>query len=543
MRGIAHRCIAIWLWDIFFIFCAACYAWLAFAGIMPISGNGTIIDSDLMTYAQGMAGASHPELFHVDPVLKNASAANSIHTLERTLASWLAAPGQWAAGLLLAGAICIFVFYTAWYLLGRWLYGSPSLAALLSVVCGTTVWIGWGTFWGISHSDPLPRVFFGALMPLLLFLALLAMRRPLLRPVAMAAAGLFMWVHGVSALNYGAMIFTAFALIPAPGVKLKAHIFNLCLCLAAFFAPVLYFLWPSLFQPRQFTPDELAIFQELMELRWHEDYAGFGRRMLAFFSPFGQVFPVLAGGAAAWLVTMLKGNGRERLFCHMCPCFALALALVAAFCWAESHFSMRFGRLPMGHELVRGMRFLIPVAWVCIAAGIGCLAGPWLRRFFLCAAIGLILVFSTDRQYMAAQYAITEFAGIPTPLAVKAEAEKKRADSLQTFLEEIPKIVPAGEAVYAPEDAMQTRYIALRPLAHSYKDGYVHFYNKDYEGSRRWLNLEKLARSAPDGWIKAWEESGAPWLLARSSFIGKTGSSLPGRIALEKNGWILVRHE
>lgn len=527
-------------WDLIFFLAAGVYAWLAYRGILPLSGYGACMDSDLMTYAQGMAGESHPELFGADPVLARSSAANSIHNLERTLAGWLAPPDQWASGLLAAGAICIFVFYAAWYMFGRWLLESPSLAAILAVTCGVTIWVGWGTFWGIAHSDPVPRVFFGALMPLLLYACLQAMRRPWLRPVSMGLTGMFIWVHGVSALNCGAMFFTAFALLPAQRSGLRAQLGNLCLCLLAFFVPVLIFLWSSLFQPEDMTPDKLAVFHELMDLRWHEDYSGFWERLRDFFSPFGDVFPVLAGGTTGWLVTLFRGNDKERLFCKMCPCFALALFLVAAFCWAETYFSLRYGRLPMGHELVRGLRFLVPLSWICIAAGVGCLAGRCLRRAALGTALACAILIPTDRQYMAAQYALSKYTGLPLPLAVKAEEEQEKATKLHEFLTETQKIVPTGEAVYAPQDAMQIRYIALRPLVHSFKDGYAHFYNKDYAGSARWLALEKLARSRPNGWITAWAESGAPWLIGPETLIKENIGNLPGQIVLEKDGWILA---
>ncbi len=528
-------------WDAIFLVCAAIYAYLAFRGIIPISAAGASMDSDLMTYAQGMAGEARPCLFHADPVLHSESAANSIHNIERMLATWLAPSGEWAFGLLLAGSCCIFVFYAAWYCFGRWLMGSPALAAMLALASGITVWTGWGTFWGIAHSDPLPRVFFGALMPLLLWLATPGLRKPFLRPIAMAMAGLLILAHGVSALNCGAMLFMAFCLIRQPGQSPKAHILNLVCCLAAFLTPVLIFLWPSLFQAQKFAPEDLAMFQEVMALRWHADFGSFAGRMREFFSPFGMVFPVLAGGLAGWLAAMFKGSRRERDFCRMCPCFILALLLVSVFCWLETTYACKLGRVPMGHELVRGMRLLIPVAWVCIICGIGCLFGVWGRRIILGMALGLTLVFTVDRQYMAAQYAVTLLAGLPTPLAAEAENEKRQAEKLRDLMEAVKNTVPEGEAIYSPEELMQVRYISLRPLAHSFKDGYVHFYNKDAAAARKWLRLEKLKKSERHGWLKAWEASEAPWLLIKAT---NADNAVPDdAIVLRKNGWILAKHE
>lgn len=525
---------AYWPWDLLFLALAALYAWLAMDGILPLSGCGAQLDSDLQTYAQGMAGAAHPELFSSDPVLHAASAANSIQNLERWLGSWLAPPGEWAIGLLRAGAAAIFTFYAGWYMLGRWLFGAPSLAALLSVACGITVWVGWGTFWGITHSDPVPRVFFCAAMPLLLWLGMLGARRAALRPIAMLACGLAIWIHGISALNCGAMLFMAFLLIRAPGQSLGSHALNLCACLGAFFAPVLAFLWPSLSQGGRFSADDLAIFRELFNLRWREDYSGFGARLLGFFSPKNAAFPILAGGLIGWIVAILKGSGREKLLARMAPCFLAALLLVAGFSWLEGQWAPGLGRLRMGHELPRGLRLLIPIAWMLAVGGIGALFGKWPRRLALICLLVAVAMLSQDRQYAAAQLAISQRTGLPLPLAQGGE----EGASLRRLFEAVKRIVPEGEAIYCPEDAMQTRYIALRPLAHSFKDGYVHFYNKDVERSAKWLELEKLARGAPHGWLKAWQASGAPWLLCRAD---EAGLFRPDQIKLSQAGWLLVR--
>lgn len=522
--------------DLAFLILAAIFAWLVFEGIIPLSGNGAVLDSDLQTYAQGMAGAALPHNFAADPVLHATTPANSIPNLERCLGQWLTNGQNWAAGLLKAGAIAIFVFYAGWYLLGRWLYSSPALAALLAVLSGITVWTGWGTFWGVLHSDPVPRVFFAAILPFLLLLALLALQKLQLRPLAMLACGLAMWVHGVSALNCGAMFFTAFLLMPVKGETLTKHIVNLALCLLAFFMPVICFLWPTLTHSGRFSPEDLALFQDVFSLRWQEDYGKFAQRMWNFFSFQGPVLPVLLGGVGGWLVAISKGGQREKLLCHAAPCFVTGILLVATFCWLETRLAPLLGRQPMGHELVRGMRFLVPIAWLLTVAGIGCLSGKILRRLLLVCALCAVLIISRDRQYLAAQYAIARIVGIEHPAA----AEAASAAAWRTLLVSIAEITRLNEPIYCAEDAMQIRYLALRPLAHSFKDGYVHFYNKDAAGSHKWLELEKLARSKPDGYLEAWRKSGAPWLLCRNT-ADKAAIAAFGEIVLDRDGWLLVR--
>ncbi|MDE5833395.1 MAG: translation initiation factor 2, partial [Desulfovibrio sp.] len=225
------------LCDLVFLVCAALFAWLAMRGILEISADGAALDSDLQTYAQGMTAERYPELFAADPALNARTEANSIPNLERYLADKLAPDDNFAAGLLRAGAFAIFFFYAGWYAFGRRLLKYPSLAAALALCCGVTFWVGWGTFWGVLHSDPVPRTFFAAIFPFLLVFLLAALRVAWLRPLCMLATGLCMWVHGVSALNCGAMFFAAFLFIKPPNQTLPNHINNCALALIAFAAP------------------------------------------------------------------------------------------------------------------------------------------------------------------------------------------------------------------------------------------------------------------------------------------------------------------
>lgn len=44
-------------------------------------------------------------------------------------------------------------------------------------------------------------------------------------------------------------------------------------------------------------------------------------------------------------------------------------------------------------------------------------------------------------------------------------------------LDALQRLVPPGELVYGNGDCTAVRYLALRPLAHTFKDGYVYLYN------------------------------------------------------------------
>ncbi|WP_297826517.1 translation initiation factor 2 [uncultured Desulfovibrio sp.] len=534
-----------WFWDALFLSLAACYAWAALQGVLTISAGGAHLDSDLATYAQGMAGAAHPELFAADPVLREATPANSIWNLERFAAGLLTPGNEYVRGLFRAGALAMFVFYAGWYLAGRRLFGSPALSALLALLMGVTVWVGWGTFWGVAHSDPIPRVFFAALWPFLLLAALAAWERPSLRPPAMLAAGLCMWVHGISALNTGAMFFLAFALHRPQGQKLHTHLGNCALCLMVYFTPVLAFLWPSLTQARAFSPADMAVFQQLFSLRWQEDYGRLGERLLQMISFSSPVLPLLCGGLAGWLVVRRRGGERMQRLAAMYPAFVLALVLVVLFSWAESRFAPEIGRLPLGHELVRGLRFLAPLSWLMIVGALACFWPrlPRAGRVALAGGVMLaVLLLSHDRQHMAAQYTLSRLTCQPLPLRHDAEAALRAAVTRREALDALARLVPPGQAVFSSNDAdaMAARYLALRPVAHAFKDGYIFFYNKDVQGCRNWLRYDALMRQGPTGYIDAWLASGAPWLLSHRPQDRPLVQPY-GDVLWESGGWFIAR--
>ena len=70
------------------------------------------------------------------------------------------------------------------------------------------------------------------------------------------------------------------------------------------------------------------------------------------------------------------------------------------------------------HEFVRGLRYLIPLAWIMLV-GVLALFWPrmaaWLRVGLCVLAVLLMLLCNGDRQNVAALYSIAEHTGLPMP--------------------------------------------------------------------------------------------------------------------------------
>lgn len=529
--------------DLLFVLLAALYAIAVACGVPDMASGGADMDSDLSTYAFSMAGLAHPGAFANDPVLRTLTPANSFWNLFQFIAAPLTPGDAFAVGLFRAGALTIFLGLCSAYLLGRWLFSSPGLAALLSLLFSLTVWVGWGTFWGLTHSDPLPRTLYAALWPSLLLLGLIGASRAPLRPAAMFCVGCSVWAHGLSGLAFGAMLFCAYALMKPDSSRVSGHLRNLSLCLVCYFVPVLLFLRASLGQPRDFTAGDLAVFEALFRRRWAQDYTETVEAIPGYlirYALWPPLFPLaLCGAFAAWKA----GSERVRLLLRLYPGLLLGLACVVLFSWAESRFAAHYGRLSMGHELIRGLRFLIPLSWLLAVALLAPL-WPRLPRWARAAVVaGLacgIFLGNPDRQNVGAQHAVAQWTGLPLPYEARARQWRERSRLHREALEAVARLVPPGERVYSNSGDMGVRHMALRPMDHTFKDGSHPFYNKDIGAARRWLRFEALHESGNPGYAAVWAASDAPWLLTDRP--GDRDALLPlGEIVWENAGWLLLR--
>ncbi len=528
------------LCDVLFLAAALVLTLAAVHGNIELSGHGAVLDSDLSVYTASMVGREHRELFPNDPVLHNATSHNSFVNASSVLAKHFLEGVGYADAMLKGGGITIFLFFALWYLLGRYLFGSPTLAILLALVEGITCWVGYGTFWGITHSDPTPRAFYAAIWPLFLMGAMMAVRQPLLKPLVMFAAGLSMWCHGISALATGAMLFVAFALVKSPDIAFKRHV-GLCLGgLVAFLVPVLVFLAGSTASRVPMTADELAVMRELMQVRYEDDYGAIWPELAHYLGEYTIRFPLFPLALMGiWLVRK-RGNERLRALTAMFGPFVLGMAAVFLFSVFEGRLAGEMGRLPLGHELVRGVRFLIPLAWLGLVGGIACLVRE--RRIaqrLLVVAVTILLLFgSNDRQFLNALHTLRLDRLSPhrEEIAQYARNGEIRAEVFRTFKE----LTTPRDLVACSRSEPAIRYMSLRQLVHAHKDGANIFYDRDPDAARQWLRHNAMMEASPVGYVDVWLDSGARWLLSDRP-EDRELLTAHGDIVWEKNGWLIVR--
>lgn len=567
--------------DCLIMFCFALFAIAACNGVLAISANGTELDSDLTTYIQGIVATNYHQDFLADPLLSKLTYTAYIANALCAFASLLC-PQDMARGILLAGGYVVFLHFASFYLLGRWIFGRPALALLLSLLCsGVTVWIEWGTFWGVLQSDPVPRSLFAALWPFALIAAIHGMGRQWPRPLVMLACGLGIYVNPVNSLACGAMFFAAFFFNPVPGgqiienrnpkaidffhplrdgqeehkVSISSHLIWLGIALFLFLLPVFHFLWPA-FNTKSLAPDEVEVLRQVLDLRWHEDYGQLFTRLLNLFRPTSEfsILPTLLPGLLCWfVVNKLRRQQRDtvsadypcrwgRLFtlASMYPFFLLGLCFTVCVSLAEAAL-LPPDRLPQGHELVRGLRYLIPLSWLMIVAMVALISArlpvvAWIASVF---TLGLILFFASDRQLIAANYTLAKLTGCGNALSRTAEEYENQALAKRKMIEKLALTVPKGELVYAESDAAIVRYIAHLPAVPNFKDGSPVYYDRNVELAHKWLEWRALEKEKY-GYLKIWEKSGARWMLTdRLNDIELLASK--GEIVWQEAGRLLVK--
>ena len=526
--------------DLLFVLCAALIAWTSLQGCVELSSSGAMFDSDLGTYAQGMAAREHPEYFVNDEVLKNVTHHNSIWNLQTKLGELLTPGDAYAVGLMRSGSLCIFLYYIAWYAFGRALFGRPAFALLLVLVQSITCWVGWGTFWGITLENPIPRVWFSALYPFLLWGCMKALAKPNLQPLVMLACGLSVWVHSISALTVGAMTFLAFFLFKPEKISLLTHCARSLAGLVLFFIPVLAFLWPTLSEEHVLSSADLEILTSVFSIRYAKDYGAPLQQLINYVTNYTLKMPLFpAALVALWLVRK-KGSAQLGTLVRLYAPFVLAIILVVLFSFAEGYWARQQGHMPLGHELVRGARFLIPLAWIVLVAGVYCVVGTRKLpvRCLACCILAALLVFSADKQLIFALHTLH----LDSISIHKQEIDSYAHEAQQKTeaFAALKKYTNVGDVVFCNQPEAGIRHLALRGIAYSFKDGANAFYDRDVDRGRKWLKYTGMMHQSTTSYIDAWLYSGVQWLLSDrvqdSSLLEKYGT-----IVWKNQSWLLVR--
>ena len=526
------------IWDLAFITVIAGYVLYGLWGVSILSSGGLQISTDLCCYVQNLAGELHRELFSQDPLLATPTTANSIISLESTLATLLQPGNDIVQAMLRAGAVGVFFHYIACYYLGRRLWDSPLIAATFAMLTGVTVWISFGTYWGFGSGDITPRVFYAALFPVLLSATLSALDKPQLRPLILFASGCGMYLHSISSLVASCMLFTVFFFHRAKGDSLLRHCAWLLLSLALWSIPTLLYLCSSINSVTSFSAHDLTVFQQVFDRRFIEDEGSLWRRLAGHLHYRSDSFPLLTLGFLSYFIVRRFGSPTIKRLTSIIPTLVLGVLIAVLLSVAETHIAERLGRLPMAAELPRGVRFIIFLCWIMIIGAFACLwqRAPKRAGLLAIAAIACVLVFDQGRWASGVRFAFRHTFDIPH--TAKDQRCLAKGASLTEALQAVEKFVPQDTPIFAEPDAMSIRYRLYRPLAYAFKDGSSYLYSQDAQGAARWLDLVTIRDK--QGLTAAWLASGAQWILCRQS-AEKEGIAKQATIIWRNERWLLAK--
>ncbi|MCR5561958.1 MAG: hypothetical protein K6F46_01100 [Desulfovibrio sp.] len=503
--------------DIFFVLLVGGFCLFSLCGTLDMTPFGINMDSDLQNYAQILVASDHPEDFPTDPIVPLLSKDPGVPNLLTMLAAWLHPTDNVATNLLCTGAFAIFLHYIAYYLLGRWLFISTSLSALLSFVMSLTVYWAYGTFWGILHSDPVPRYFFAIILPLLTGFSCIAVRRVWLRPLVMFTAGMCMFIHTVSTLMFGPMLFFSFFFLRV-GRIIRSHLGLTLLNGVCFSLPVIMYLW-WLLSGENAIPQETALFAQLRAYRFAED---FGRLWLPFrdtFLLYCYAPPILPTGIiCAYLLWRQRHalTSRQRDFLSLFPGLVFGMVVMCLVCTAEIALSTALGKNNMSQEILRGTRFLVPLSWFMVFFALSLFwsrVHKVLKACILAASVFCLLVFAQDKQILAFRHGLARVTHCQRLDTTAAEMMVRQSTLQREALDALKRNARKGELVFNNGNLMSVRYAAHCNMLPIHKDGNIIYYAHNEELARLWLSMQEKINKGPDGWIEAWKDSAASLLL------------------------------
>ncbi len=510
--------------DILFACLSLLFSLAACKGTLLLSPLGAGIDSDLQNYAQILEVARYPAAFGADPVAPIFVHDPGVPNLLTDLAGFFSSSANAAVAILKAGCIALWLHLVSWYALGRYLGIRASLAVLLSLACSITFYWAFGTYWGATHAEPIPRVFFNSCLALFLALSLPAMTNYGVRLLLAALLGLSVFVHSVSALMAGAMFLTSFLLLPCgtetSRPRLARHLLQTLGCVLCYCAPVACFLlWRvPVAQP---SDEGLELLKQVFALRFANNWQDVWGSLFAVLWQYTCQIPLLPVGLLALVFLLCKKHllpRRVRALPKLLLVLALGMAAGCLACFLEMQFSSSMGRQPLSSEMLRGTRFLIPLCLVSLTCVLSLYWHKIPRVVAVCVVVvGALALFSIsqDRQVMAARFYLASVCHMEPE--EKALREQERNTLEVDVMQAIVRLVPQDESVFTPDNTMAVRYIARHPLHAVHKDGNIIYYARDLDLAKTWLREQSLLATNPDTIVSVWQESDTEWLLVRKS--------------------------
>lgn len=486
-------------------------------GRIGSSLNGVDLTTDPAMYAAMAAALDHPEAFARDDNFSDPALFDAHATIHMPLIRRLAAGENYGLAYLKLTGVHVFLHYVCFYLLGLKLLKKRWQAMLFTLLMGQVYWIPWGTYWGNGYPDYTPRSTFSALYAVYICVALALLDRPRWWPVFMAATGLLVYVHSISALPAALGFWLGFALRrPAETSRLRhaGWLFFCGLCFVVVMAPfALNYLKPGV----PLSSADVDTLRDALRARFDPEFSdywqGIGRYFLHLIVV--PLFPLAL--AAAWFLHR-RGTAEERILLGQIGMWTLGVAGVVLLFIADQEAARLLHRQHFEFDLIRVLRFPVFFAICLIFLGLNVLlrlvppGNPKILRNvrLLWAAVFLGLFFGGQHDMARRSLAWYWNSLDPTRYAAAYGPQLSRA----AMIEALKTHTEPSALLFYPREDQAIRYNALRSLTYGWKDACLFYYAKATDKLRRWDDIRCRLAEYPTAYIDLAHGSDADYLLS-----------------------------
>lgn len=554
-------------WDALALATFLAFAVLYFLGKLQGNYPLVVLTGDAGNIASYAAALDHPGWFAADPVLGDPANIGIYATLHIPLIRLLA---RLTGGYGLAYAWLVlpqtFLQLAGFYLLGRVLFRSRFWAYLLAWLTAMTVTrIGLGEIWGLWQ-DALPRLTFQSLLPFLLALALLWKDTPRRWPWLMLLAGLLVYAHPISAPAWGLALWLGLWVVAPRAWTWKRRLLVMLGLGLVFLLALAPFAWNYLSYRGGDASADYETVMTVLQTYWPENLLDVPAALGDFLwnATRSLLLPIALVGIIVGRLTKSPKVGqidnlpseridnslyRRTVFLWLAGLFIASVLLP----FAERLVEARFHLLPLETELLRGIRYFVPLLllfWLWpLAEWTSRPLAPRLRASLL--ALGILLVGfwgATNRP------AIGDMLDASLCLARGhlVCAEPRPLDELLTGLQVQTR--PGESVLFFNQDTAHTsqtitvRYLALRPLVYTQRDaGLLGYGNR--AALEEWLETTRQVealRAEPDeavrlaGIVQLAQSLGADYLALDFAPAPAALTGLPVEVVLQNEGYTLL---
>lgn len=453
--------------DIVIVFGMLFYAAVSWIGLWSDVDEYIFLGSDIAASSAMPAAQLYPERFEKDAVFYDLEKVQFYFVLQNQLIKLgYSLFGNIGDAVSMWVAPHMFLQLLGFYVLGRVLFKSRLWALSLSLLTAQYIHFNFGDFWGL-YPSLIPRVTFQTALPFLLAAVYHWRDRPKLAPLFMFVAGLFFYLHPVSAPGVGFAIWSGYwFLLPrfSSAAKKVGFMFLIGCCFLVGAAP---FIANYLIYHEHGATLDYETIIKIYEFRFLKGFLDQPAGIWHFFDYYMLPNYWYASGIIAGVFLAFKNKIARTILGSIAGLYLVSIVVPLIDHWVAEYRE----QIPVQIDLVRNLRYSIPLSQILLLMGLFSLSRlPFLRNPALVASFVLcFLPLSTH-----------EMSPDPAKRTLEAWAEGKALPELERkykldveHIKLIRESVPLGASVFVSHgvDPLIVRAQLMLPVVYAYKDG------------------------------------------------------------------------